>query len=66
MVTHFLRCANLVKRPHTIAVTKMGDLRPGDRVNIEVDILAKYVERLVGGRGGVTMDTLRAAGFAEE
>lgn len=52
--------------PHTLAVTKMGDLRPGDRVNIEVDILAKYVERLVGGRGGVTMDTLRAAGFAEE
>jgi riboflavin synthase len=36
--------------PHTFAVTTMGRRAPGDRVNLEVDILAKYVERLLGGR----------------
>ena len=34
--------------PHTLAVTTLGDLRPGDGVNLEVDVLAKYVERLMG------------------
>jgi riboflavin synthase len=31
--------------PHTLAVTTLGRLRAGDRVNIETDLLAKYVER---------------------
>lgn len=34
--------------PHTLEVTTFGDRRPGDRVNLEVDVLAKYVERLLG------------------
>ena len=34
--------------PHTAAVTTLGARRAGDRVNIEVDVLAKHVERLVG------------------
>jgi riboflavin synthase len=33
--------------PHTLAVTTLGRLQPGDRVNLEADILAKYVERLL-------------------
>lgn len=33
--------------PHTLAVTTFGDAEPGDRVNLEVDVLAKYVERLL-------------------
>jgi riboflavin synthase len=33
--------------PHTLAVTGLGELQVGDRVNLEVDILAKYVERAV-------------------
>jgi riboflavin synthase len=33
--------------PHTLEVTTLGRLQPGDRVNVEVDILAKYVERLL-------------------
>ena len=33
--------------PHTAAVTTLGRLRAGDRVNLEFDILAKYVERLM-------------------
>jgi riboflavin synthase len=36
--------------PHTLEVTTLGALRPGDRVNLEADVLAKYVERLVGAR----------------
>ncbi len=36
--------------PHTADVTTLGAKRPGDRVNIEVDVLAKYVERLLVGR----------------
>lgn len=33
--------------PHTADVTTIGSRQPGDRVNIEVDVMAKYVERLV-------------------
>jgi riboflavin synthase len=32
--------------PHTLAETTLGSLRPGDEVNLEADVLAKYVERL--------------------
>jgi riboflavin synthase len=35
--------------PHTLAVTTLGRRRAGDKVNLEVDILAKYVERLLEG-----------------
>jgi riboflavin synthase len=42
--------------PHTLAVTTLGRRQPGDAVHLEVDVLAKYVERLLGplvpeGRG---------------
>jgi riboflavin synthase len=33
--------------PHTLAETTLGGLEPGDEVNLEVDVLAKYVERLI-------------------
>jgi riboflavin synthase len=33
--------------PHTADVTTLGSKRPGDLVNIEVDVIAKYVERMV-------------------
>jgi riboflavin synthase len=37
--------------PHTLQVTTLGALAPGDALNLEVDVLAKYVERLTpGGR----------------
>ena len=36
---------NLV--PHTLEVTTLGDLRAGSRVNLEVDIIARYVERMM-------------------
>lgn len=37
--------------PHTAEVTTLGRRRAGERVNIEVDVLAKYVERLMEKRG---------------
>jgi riboflavin synthase len=37
--------------PHTLEVTTLGQRRIGDAVNIETDILAKYVQRLLGGSG---------------
>jgi riboflavin synthase len=33
--------------PHTIEVTSLGALRPGDRVNLEVDMIARYLERML-------------------
>jgi riboflavin synthase len=36
--------------PHTLDTTTLGALEPGDPVNLEVDVLAKYVERLVPSR----------------
>jgi riboflavin synthase len=33
--------------PHTLAVTTLGALTPGDEVNLEADVLAKYVEKLL-------------------
>jgi riboflavin synthase len=36
---------NLV--PHTLAVTTLGELAVGDRVNVEIDLIARYVERLL-------------------
>ncbi|MCW5211873.1 riboflavin synthase, partial [Desulfobulbus sp. TB] len=34
--------------PHTLAVTSLGSLRQGSQVNLEVDIIGKYVEKLLG------------------
>jgi riboflavin synthase len=37
--------------PHTLAVTTLGKVAVGTRVNVEVDLIAKYVQRLMEGRG---------------
>lgn len=52
--------------PHTSANSTLKDKKPGDEVNIETDILGKYVERLLaaGGKGEkVTLDLLARNGF---
>ncbi|WP_298269553.1 riboflavin synthase [Geobacter sp.] len=55
--------------PHTAAMTTLGAARPGYQVNIETDILGKYVERLLGAgtserRGnGVSLELLAKSGF---
>jgi riboflavin synthase len=48
--------------PHTLEHTTLGFKRPGAPVNLETDVLAKYVWKCLRG-GGVTPDTLRRAGF---
>lgn len=35
--------------PHTVTATHLGERRPGGRVNLEVDLIGKYVEKLLGG-----------------
>lgn len=53
--------------PHTSSVTRLADRAPGQLVNVEVDILAKYVERLLGAAQpgkGLTLQQLRDGGFA--
>ena len=56
--------------PHTLQETTMGGYRPGQRVNLEVDLIARYLERLVLGEraaepgAGITREFLRAHGFA--
>jgi len=35
--------------PHTLAVTTFGNLRSGERVNLEIDLFARYVERVMQG-----------------
>ncbi len=52
--------------PHTADVTIIGDYRTGTEVNIEVDLIARYVERLLDSddKSAITRDFLRAHGYA--
>jgi riboflavin synthase len=47
--------------PHTLAVTTLGALVPGDAVNLEVDVLAKYVHRMLAARGLATESAVAGA-----
>lgn len=51
--------------PHTLSVTTLQWKRPGDRVNLEADIIGKYVDKFTSARAdsGVTMQLLRDSGF---
>ena len=40
--------------PHTVAHTRFAETRAGDVVNLEIDLVARYVERLLAGRGDAT------------
>ncbi|HET6433282.1 riboflavin synthase [Dyella sp.] len=52
--------------PHTVEHTAFHARRAGDAVNIEVDVIARYVERLIGGSqaSGIDVDFLKQHGFA--
>lgn len=51
--------------PHTAEVTTMGAYEAGTAVNIEVDLLARYIERMLGNdAGGLSIDFLREHGYA--
>lgn len=50
--------------PHTFAQTLISTYRRGTAVNIEVDVVARYLEKLVqGNRGKLGLDTLEAYGY---
>jgi len=50
--------------PHTLEKTRLNELREGDLVNLESDMIGKYVERLLGPhRDGLSLETLKKAGF---
>ncbi|ARU29285.1 riboflavin synthase [Cellvibrio sp. PSBB006] len=56
--------------PHTLAHTIMGEYQPGSLINLEVDVLARYLERLMlgdkaaeSGDSGITMEFLAQHGF---
>jgi riboflavin synthase len=58
--------------PHTLAETTLGEYRPGREVNLEVDLIARYLERLLQGEraacpgagGELTREILETCGFA--
>jgi riboflavin synthase len=52
--------------PHTVEVTNLQSLKPGDPVNLEVDVIAKYVEKMIGAeksKSSITIEKLVRAGF---
>lgn len=54
--------------PHTAMITTLGNKRPGDIVNLETDIIARYVERLLkedetAAKGKINMKLLAENGF---
>lgn len=57
--------------PHTLQETTLGQTNIGDSVNLEVDLLARYLERLMQGnaaassQGGITEAMLASAGFIQ-
>jgi riboflavin synthase len=60
--------------PFTLQETTLGDYQPGQRVNLEVDLIARYLERLLQGTqaadphapaGGISMAFLAAHGFVK-
>lgn len=53
--------------PHTITATHLGDLRAGTQVNLEVDVIARYVERLLTpSGGGLTLERLAELGYGRQ
>jgi riboflavin synthase len=52
--------------PHTVEMTNLGSLKPGDPVNLEADLIAKYVEKMMKGapaQTALTVEELVEQGF---
>jgi riboflavin synthase alpha subunit len=54
--------------PHTLEATNLSGGRPGRRVNLEIDVIARYVvhalRTVADGKGGLTLEFLAKAGFS--
>jgi riboflavin synthase len=52
--------------PHTVEMTNLNSLQPGDPVNLEADLIAKYVEKMIGkapAESALTLEELVQQGF---
>lgn len=52
--------------PHTVELTNLGSLKPGDPVNLEADVIAKYVEKMMtreAEQGSLSVEELVRQGF---
>ncbi|MFZ0481366.1 MAG: riboflavin synthase [Terriglobales bacterium] len=52
--------------PHTVDLTNLGSLKPGDPVNLEADVIAKYVEKMMKGepsQNSLSVEELVEQGF---
>jgi riboflavin synthase len=52
--------------PHTVKMTNLGSLKPGDPVNLEADVIAKYVEKMLRGdseNSRISVEGLVSEGF---
>jgi riboflavin synthase len=52
--------------PHTVELTNLGSLKPGDPVNLEADVIAKYVEKMMKGasaQSSIDVEELVKQGF---
>lgn len=57
---------NVAIIPHTYSATNLRELRPGDPLNIEVDVMAKYVEKMLehnNAASNITLERLEREGF---
>jgi riboflavin synthase len=52
--------------PHTVELTNLGSLKSGDPVNLEADVIAKYIEKMMKGesaKSSITVEELVRQGF---
>jgi len=59
-------CCTVAIIPHTVEMTNLHSLKPGDPVNLEADLIAKYVEKMMKGDAsdsGLTVEELVQQGF---
>jgi len=61
-------CVTMALIPHTLAQTTLGERQPGDRLNVETDMLGKYVERILTARAEsrLTAEQLTAWGYVTQ
>lgn len=58
-------CCTIAIIPHTVEMTNLHSLKPGDPVNLEADLIAKYVEKMMKGdsQSSLTIEDLVEQGF---
>src|SRR5215469_2856736 len=59
-------CCTIAIIPHTVEMTNLSSLKPGDPVNLEADLIAKYVEKMMAGQASensLTVEELVSKGY---